>query len=247
MLRPSKGKSTGHHFALSDGPPTAAEKMGVELKTIPSDPDEVDGENFKMVYEFAVGFPGSGLRDLSEREEFKEMSQVLMRAHRRFAITAGFSGIQFTTEKRIKELYDDIKDKEELYMILLEPVENSAWTEKISGMLGTLCTIWRQRGSYHPCRELLEGWYTRMLELNGKQVQTRIAEGWGSPEDRLLEQQCLKVLWYKYHLIRLNLSMGIVQTVKNTALHLCSGASVRVLIQDEMDRSLPDKDDQYRW
>ena len=238
------------HTDLGDGPPEGIEKMAT-LKCTLDDKDVLaDGGLSTMIYEFAVGHPGSALNELSERDggEFlKGMTHVLMRAHGRFVTTAGKTEQTFASERDMKALYDDLKAKEEQYMLLLEVPENSVWTERISGMLGTLCTIWRQRGSYLPCRECLEGWYTRMLSTYEKHIHTRHAELWGSAAYRSRETKCCKVLWYKYHMIKLNLSVGLVKTEKSAALQICSGPSIRVLIQDEIDRRVSEQDDEYRW
>ena len=148
-------------------------------------------------------------------------------------------------------------------MTLLEPVENSVWTERLSGVLGTLATIYRQRGDLVECYNLVrpassgvQGWYDRMLTMYARHVQLREEQGWKTTESMyapISERKCLKGLRYKYHRIVVNLSVDLLALAAKRAgsrpppklSKAYVGASLRVIIQDEIDRKVVDDD--FRW
>ena len=98
----------------------------------------------ESIGEFGVGHPGTKLRDLFECNDGKlilPLIQLIQQTAERAMVLSG-PGC-FGLEYFAKKLYDDLNEKEEEYLLLLEPLENSIWTEKICGILGTLATIYR--------------------------------------------------------------------------------------------------------
>ena len=190
------------------------------LSKPPLGPDGKPIEDFNVyVGDFGIGFPGSELRKLHERDEgkyFIEMTKRIEYAHERFITLSGADNERaFRQEFWSKQLYDDLIEKENDYLVLLEPVENTVWTERLSGILGTLATIYRQRGELQACYDLCKpekGWYDRMLRMYETHVRLRKEQGWGSLLERSQEARCYKDLRYKYHRILLNLSVDLISS-----------------------------------
>jgi len=199
--------------------------------------------------DFAIGFDGSALRALYQRDggkDFRRMVNIVLEAFERFSTTAGISERTFTQEYWTKRLWDDLKAHGADYELFLEPVQNYVWTERCSGILGTLATIYRQRGAYQECRQLMEGWYVRMLHKYKAHVEAREFVNGVRNLDYVAELTCLKGLFYKYHRIRINLAVAMLQPPMQV------GDSMRVAIQEEIDQGLHldphgDTDEFFGW
>jgi hypothetical protein len=96
-------------------------------------------------------------------------------------------------ESLYREYYDDIVANREKWMDFFDYKENSVHAEHTCGILGTLATIYRQRGVLADCEEVLD------MELD---VLTRYRRSVAGME---VEQvRCCERLTFLYHNIRYN-------------------------------------------
>lgn len=162
---------------------------------------EISEENimFQISHDFEVP---PGCTDLSSIIESQKIMtdrlMVLKQAHLRFSCLSKMSntsGLEF--ERYYRDLYDDIQEHRDLWFEKFFNVDNPDPThaEFTTGILGTLCTILRQRGDIKQCVEVME---TYMAVLSRYQQMT---EGCGD-EDQV---NCCAGLTYKANLIRINL------------------------------------------
>mmetsp|Transcript_6498 Transcript_6498/g.9619 ORF Transcript_6498/g.9619 Transcript_6498/m.9619 type:complete len:358 (+) Transcript_6498:104-1177(+) len=97
-------------------------------------------------------------------------------------------------EQSYKDYYDDIVSSEEEWMSFFNHKENSEHAEHTCGILGTLATIYRQRGVSGQCEEVLD------MEVKVLDIYRRHSVG-----GPLIQIQCYEGLKFKCENIRFNL------------------------------------------
>lgn len=120
------------------------------------------------------------------------------------------SGLDF--ERYYRDLYEDIMEHYDLWFDKLFHVDTDDPTpaEFTTGILGTLCTILRQRGDLQECAEVMK---TYMAVLKRYQQMT---EGCGDKA----QVDCCEGLTFKANIIRLNLGVQIEdKEMAMTAFH----------------------------
>jgi len=212
------------------------------------------GDFQPMLDDFAIGNEGTPLRALYDRDDHKawhRMCNLILTAYERFVHTAGDLTIAATQEYFAKSLLDDMVANKSDYELLLEPLDMYLWSERLCGILGTLATIYRQRESFAECRLLLEGWYVHIINKHKHHVETRIKLKVPAPLDRpqsgYTMAECLRVLTYKYHRIRLNLATDLY--MRSIEPYINAGDSLRIAMQEEIDTGVgPDSDNnEFSW
>jgi hypothetical protein len=139
---------------------------------------------------------------MNEAKLIADRRMVLQQAHLRFSCLARMSynsGMDF--ERHYRDLYKDILKYHDIWFDKLFNVdnENPTHAEFTTGILGTLCTILRQRGDLEECTEVMKTYmavlkrYQQMTEGCGVQAQIKCCEG----------------LTFKANLIRCNLGVQI--------------------------------------
>lgn len=123
----------------------------------------------------------------------------LSMAHLRFEMFAklyGNSNMEY--ERYYRDLYQDICEHKDTWFnfVFKEDTRETQHCERATGILGTLCTLLRQRGDLKECMEIMP-MYTKVLE----RYQQMSAARPGVEEEQV---DCCKALTYKYHLIRIN-------------------------------------------
>jgi len=142
---------------------------------------------------------GSSISDvIKEANLVTPRLAVLRKAHFRFSTLSKItynSSMDF--ERYYRELYDDIQKHRDVWFDKLYNVDNPDPThvEFSVGILGTLCTILRQRGDLKACSEVM---VTYMAVLKRYQKMT---EGCNSQA----QIDCCEQLTYKANIIRINL------------------------------------------
>lgn len=139
---------------------------------------------------------------VNEAKLIADRRMVLQQAHLRFSCLARMSynsGLDF--ERYYRDLYEDILKYHDVWFDKLFNVDNVDPTpaEFTTGILGTLCTILRQRGDLEECTEVMK---TYMAVLKRYQQMT---EGCGSKA----QVDCCEGLTFKANIIRLNLGVQI--------------------------------------
>ena len=166
---------------------------------------EVDENNIIFNVEEEFELP-PGCTDLSsianEVKLISERIMILKQAHLRFSLLSKVSynsGLDF--ERHYRALYDDIQKHHDVWFDKLFNVDNPKPThaEFATGILGTLCTILRQRGDIKGCAEVMP---TYMAVLKRYQQMT---EGCGSAA----QINCCEGLTYKANIIRINLGVQL--------------------------------------
>ena len=150
---------------------------------------------------------------MNEAKLIADRRMVLQQAHLRFSTLSRMSynsGLDF--ERHYRDLYDDIMEHYDLWFDKLFHVDTDDPTpaEFTTGILGTLCTILRQRGDLQECSEVMK---TYMAVLKRYQQMT---EGCGSKA----QVDCCEGLTFKANIIRLNLGVQIEdKEMAMTAFH----------------------------
>ena len=97
-------------------------------------------------------------------------------------------------EASYKAFYDDIVEDESIWMSFFEHPDNDEHAEHTCGILGTLATIYRQRGDLQNCEDVLDMW---------KKVFTPYRRN--CYEYHPIQIPCVDRLEFKANIIRLNL------------------------------------------
>ena len=111
------------------------------------------------------------------------------------------SSLEF--ERYYQDLYRDIMDHRDIWFDEIFRVPNNpnpVHAERTTGILGTLCTILRQRGNLDECMKVMTT-YMEVLKLY--QQMTDECEEAGEDEDGIM-RNCSDGLTYKANLIRIN-------------------------------------------
>lgn len=97
-------------------------------------------------------------------------------------------------EQAYRDYYDDIVADREKWMAFFDEKENFQHAEQTCGILGTLATIYRQRGVLDECRQVLD------MELEVLIRYHRSSQGTSKEQ-----VHCCDLLYFKYRNIRYNL------------------------------------------
>lgn len=178
---------------------------------------DIDTDRIMFASSHTVDFsPGDGVDLQSAMNEAKliaDRRMVLQQAHLQFRCRARMSynsGLDF--ERDYRNLYEDILKYHDVWFDKLFHVDTLDTTpaEFTTGILGTLCTILRQRGDLEECSEVMK---TYMAVLKRYQQMT---EGCGIQA----QVDCCEGLTFKANLIRLNLGPQIGdKAMTMTAFH----------------------------
>jgi len=178
---------------------------------------DIDTDRIMFASSQTVDFaPGDNVDLQSAMNEAKfiaDRRMVLQQAHLRFSCLARMSynsGLDF--ERYYRDLYEDILKYHDTWFDKLFHVDTLDTTpaEFTTGILGTLCTILRQRGDLEECSEVMK---TYMAVLKRYQQMT---EGCGNRP----QVDCCEGLTFKANLIRLNLGVQIEdKAMAMTAFH----------------------------
>lgn len=162
---------------------------------------ELDEDKLMFQFSDEVDIP-PGCTDISavlnEAKVIGERRMVLKQAHYRFSLLSKVSyNSSMDFERYYRNLYDDIIEHHDIWFDKLYNVDNPNPThaEFSTGILGTLCTILRQRGELEECSKVM---VTYMEVLKRYQTMT---DGCGSAA----QIKCCEGLTYKANLIRINL------------------------------------------
>ncbi|KAL7552087.1 hypothetical protein ACHAWF_015299 [Thalassiosira exigua] len=127
---------------------------------------------------------------------------ILKQAHLRFSC---FSRVSHQStmdfERHYTELYEDIVEHRDVWFDNFFNADNPNPTraEFATGILGTLCTILRQRGELRKCNEVMKT-YAAVLER-----YQRMTEGCGIEA----QIECCEGLTYKANIVRINLGVQL--------------------------------------
>ena len=149
----------------------------------------------KMVYMPFFDMPSpSGPAAACTRPELHERLLVLKEAHDKFYMHT--ANTRF--ERAYRTLYDDIRTHHVAWFGLFEGDNNHVYAERCVGILGTLATIYRQRGEVSEAAEVLA--LDERVLLRYRDMASR------SLED-LPYQNCMRCLVYKFNMIKMNINM----------------------------------------
>lgn len=197
--------SGGIAFGIPGGTSSNNSSNVVDLARMVESGD-IDPDRILLASPQTVNFDPSDGRDLqsviSEAKHIADRRNVLQQAYLRFSCLARMSynsGLDF--ERYYRDLYEDILKYHDTWFDKLFHVDtlDSTPAEFTTGILGTLCTILRQRGDLEECSEVMK---TYMAVLKRYQQMT---EGCGIQA----QVDCCEGLTFKANLIRLNLGAQI--------------------------------------
>lgn len=170
------------------------------------------GKNIVNISHTAFGMvaPGQPLPEgVPKNFHLKQRAQACFFSGRRNDIAQGKIGI-FKHERVYLEYHEDLLQNEQDWVSFFSHPENYVHAEQTCGILGTLATIFRQRGdteSYKKCEEVLD-MEKKVLGLYKVSVDALDESERGS------SIHCYNELEYKYCLIRFNLYMYTKQLDK---------------------------------
>jgi hypothetical protein len=111
------------------------------------------------------------------------LKQVALNAFQAGAMQSpGASRGNFKGEKSYRDYYDDLEDNKEQWLAFFDHPANYQHAEHTCGILGTLATIYRQRGDYSNCAAVLDMeqevlfWYHR-VSMGSSPAQMRCYNG----------------------------------------------------------------------
>ena len=121
--------------------------------------------------------------------------------------------------------------------MLFYSLENGqyVWAERTCGILGTLATIYRQRGLYAECDSVMKP-YKQILDLYNAMVQARKALKLSDNNELV----CARNLTFKYHKIAAYLAPSLSRVTGMIESYRC-------LIQYEIDTGVSADDNEYAW
>ena len=211
--------------------------------------------------DYWTGEEGSDLKILTDSDLFKKkLLPTLAKATHSF-FTLGNACLltgkesstasSFLGEKEYKELYDSMMEYDHEYFscFLLAP-ENSIWLEQMSGVIGTLATIYRQRGLYEECRivhqglhkKLLNAYTTKVEEMKVSSNPSQYSFTSGGTKDDIDRQiACHKELLYKAARIAVNLYPSLNDST------FFVGPYYRRVIQHEIDNGIDYENSEFGW
>lgn len=126
-----------------------------------------------------------------------------------FHSNGGRMNKQFLGEAKYRDYYDDLVSNEEEWLEFFHHPLNTEHAEHTCGVLGTLATIYRQRGSYEQCGQVLE------MEMKVMDIYKQLSSAPGISRAQII---CCEGLEYKMNMIRFNLNMNLRQTEANIPL-----------------------------
>lgn len=143
---------------------------------------------------------------------------------------------KYHAEKAYRAFYDDVMANFRDWKLFYS-IENNQhiWAERSCGILGNLATIYRQRGNYTGCDEVMRP-YRHVIDQYGVMIAIRKARRL-SDDNELV---CLRGLTMRYHRIYANLALNLRRAEGMPE-------SIRVLMQFEFDTGVTDDDSEYAW
>ena len=147
-----------------------------------------------------------------------------------FQSLASYSGTtrgNFKGEASYRAYFDDIEGNKEQWMAFFDHRDNYEHAEHTCGILGTLATIYRQRGSLGDCEKVLDMEEEVLARYHRVSVGTKRAQ-----------VMCCEMLTYKYQMIRYNLCF---QTKR---YEMCCGL-FRKLAAFELENNFPFDNQNY--
>ena len=143
---------------------------------------------------------------------------------------------KFNGEKAYRTFVDEFLKNEHDWKLFYS-AKNGAlvWTERSCGIFGNLATIYRQRGCYNQCAEVMVP-YKYVIDQYNAMVAARKALAL-SCDDEII---CMSNLTFKYHRIAANLAM-------NTLCADGMAETYRYLIQYEMDTGVTEDASEFMW
>jgi len=143
---------------------------------------------------------------------------------------------KFNGERSFKAFFDEFQANQHDWMLFYS-VENGqyVWAERSCGILGTLATIYRQRGLYAECDTVMKP-YKQVLDLYNAMVQARKALKLSDNNELV----CARNLTFKYHKIAAYLAPSLGRVTGMIESYRC-------LIQYEIDTGVSPDDNEYAW
>lgn len=145
--------------------------------------------------------------------------------------------VKYSIEKMYREFYEEFQKNEHDWKLFFSKQNGQLfWLERTCAILGNLATIYRQRGTYQQCREVMEPYKYVVAQYNALVLERKMA---GVAEND--ELVCCHQMTFKYHRVAVNLA---------NCLNNASGIakSYRFLFQHEIDYGLADTPgSEYVW
>lgn len=135
----------------------------------------------------------------------------------------------FVGEQHFRAYYDDIVDSTSEWMTFFKHPENVEHAEHTCGILGTLATIYRQRGTLEICEEVLD-MEDRVLQVYKQHCLAQ--------QSNTGMRRCFETLEFKCNHIRYNLCFAQKRYDENVRLY-------RLLMDYELRHNLPFEDQLY--
>ena len=154
-----------------------------------------------MVIPPGLGMPGMIQYAQEVYPQFSGRLRKIQMAHMRFSILPelfGKSNMCPEYEPHYQALFDDLVEHESFWFehIFKEGTQDVKYCEYTVGIIGTYCTLLRQRGDMEDCMKVM-GMYTKVIQQFQKLSHPSCCN------DRKL-MHCCGVLTYKYYMIRVN-------------------------------------------
>lgn len=146
--------------------------------------------------------------------------------------------VKYNLEQRYKEFFDEVSGEGSHDWKLFYSKENGeyVWTERTCGIFGNLATIYRQRGWYAACDEVMV-YYTYVIQNFEAMIRMRLIAR-KSDNDELVH---CRQLVMKYHRVAANLGANLKRTANMPV-------SYRFLIGYEIDMGIANTEaDEYAW
>ena len=118
-------------------------------------------------------------------------------------------------ERLYREFFDDLAADRAAWLPFLEHEENHQHAENTCGILGTLATIYRQRGALYDCEAVLD--MEQEVLARYERVSVRAADP--------TQVRCCEALAYKYRVIRYNLCLQRQRFPQCVELYRCASIS----------------------
>lgn len=160
---------------------------------------EIDESRIGCCTQVDVSVPANCDDPAAYVKSYRERIGVLQQAHLRFDVLAkayGQSSLEF--ERHYRDLYEDVVAHQDVWFGSIfdptDPSVNPIHAERATGILGTLCTVLRQRGDLEGCMKVMPTY----MEVLGRYQQ--MTDGCDDPK----QIECCDGLTYRANLIRVN-------------------------------------------
>lgn len=133
-------------------------------------------------------------------------------------------------------------EHDDLWTEFLSRPTTVLWAERCTGMIGTWATTLRQRGDYRKCKEVMYGWYKKVLDIYMRGVEAEYAQ-YGSTIATENARVCARELKFKYLVILMNLGFNLEEFFPDDLAE-----RLRFLISFELDTGMVQADtDNYAF